>query len=98
MDIDGSEQSFKNFHAMHPGCCDFGRTDYRSILEKIFGKPIFVYIYLAYRVNVNKNEIYGDYYENFMYMDVCGNYMETGGSGGVNENEFNMTINSKYHH
>lgn len=97
MDIDGSEKSFKTFHTINPGCCDVGRGDDRSLLEKMFGKPRVVTVHLVYKVNQNETEESGTkYYENVQEVDVCGNYMGTGGNGSLNEREFNTIIKSKY--
>ena len=97
MNIDGSDKSFKTFHAMNPGCCDVGRGDDRSLLEKMFGKPRVVTVHLVYKVNQNETEESGTkYYENVQEVDVCGNYMGTGGDGSLNERQFNTIINSKY--
>lgn len=80
MDIDGSEESIKNFHAKHPKCCSVSRS-YVSWGERLwFGNYVTVELNYKMKSKIPTERKYM-FYRQYLRMLQCGdagsNYGET---------------------
>lgn len=82
MNVDGSEESFRAFHAMNSDCCSVDRSDRRNFLEKMIGASYSVEVLVAYEVNVEwLNRSTEKFYVNNLVINPCGDVLDTYGMG-----------------